>query len=282
MRTRGRGRYLDTAAPVVMENPFNRDLVSWLLPVRPSWGSQRMLDLLQLGTGTLNGGAFWTPNPYGGLAIGLDGTDDYIDCGAPTVFDVAGANGSFSIALWLRFSNTVLNAGLSQKGSGVNSRPWQFFWDQTVSTRFQMYDGVNNPLADTTTVINDGAWHLVIGVRDCVNSVMRVYVDGDDQTTNASNVAFTTGFNDAGIVTIGDNRNGLLSFLAGTIGAHWVFKRALQPYDAAYLYSQVLTGYPDLLRYRGVVSPGITEAASHRFNAAYARQASRIVTVGCF
>lgn len=283
-RLRGNRGFFDSANPVVREHPINQGLVSWLMPVRPTWGTQRMLDLMHLGTGALQGGS-WASNPYHGLAVRLDGVDDYVDCGAPTVYDVAGASSSFSIVAWLRFTPTVTNTAISQKGSGVNSRPWQFFWTAVagVNMRFQQYDGANNPLADAgTTPIADGAWHLVAGVRDCINSQMRVYVDGRDQTTNASNVAFTTNFDDTGIVTLGDNRNGLVDFMPGDVGGHWVYRRPLDEDDNRFLFDQAQRGFPELINYRNVSPTGITVAATHRFNAAYAAQANRIVSVGCW
>lgn len=245
---------VDPACPINC-HPLNRGLVAWWNAVPNSgWsGGSTFRDAVRgrkTNDGTKNSGVTWAS---GRRAVKFNGSSGFITCPNSVNLNVAGANASFSVVVWFRWTG---NGGtefvaLIDKGTGVNSRPFQlFFFGGGFSTfRFQQYDGSTNPYADASSLYADGVWHQAVGVRDCVNSQMRIYVDGKDVTSGGSNVGFSTNFNDTGTVDFGNNRNGLTGYYNGETGQSQIFGRALNSSQIKQLFHEQRRGNPNTLNW---------------------------------
>lgn len=239
------------------DHPYNRGVRLWCLPgTHPLWGGLQVRDFSgRRNNGTLTSGPTWsTQHPPGvGGSISIDATDDYLDFGTNSSLEIGGANNSFALMLWLKYTSADADfLSIWHKGGagGVNSRTFQFFTSGSLGVvRFQQYDGATNPIADSSNRGNDGLWHYWIAVRDCLNSQMELYLDGELATTFSSDVGFSTNFNDAGMCSLGDARMGLNHSPALTVTDMKIISGwAPQLRDARILYNESRKGYPNLLR----------------------------------
>jgi len=125
--------------------------------------------------GVLNGEPLWAAGKIGG-ALELDGVDDYVDCGNPSMLDFG--TGDFTISAWINM--TAIERGTVYAKGGDNSGGIRY--------TLAMGEANDNKMTLTTdddstkvqamggTVVNDGAWHHVVGMRSGTESL--VYVDG--------------------------------------------------------------------------------------------------------
>jgi hypothetical protein len=125
--------------------------------------------------GTLNGDPLWIEGMVDG-ALGLDGVDDYVDCGNPAALDFG--TGDFTISAWINM--TAIERGTVYAKGGDNSGGIRY--------TLAMGEGNDNKMTLTTdddstkrqakgeTIVNDGNWHHVVGMR--YGNTSLVYVDG--------------------------------------------------------------------------------------------------------
>jgi hypothetical protein len=125
--------------------------------------------------GTLMGDPLFVEGPAG-IALQLDGVDDYVDLGNPSSLDFG--TGDFTIAAWINM--TATERGTVYAKGGDNSGGIRY--------TLAMGEGNDNKMTLTTdddstkrqargdTVVNDGAWHHVVGMRK--GNMSLVYVDG--------------------------------------------------------------------------------------------------------
>jgi hypothetical protein len=125
--------------------------------------------------GTVVGEPVWVAGMIDG-ALELDGVDDYVDCGNPAVLDFG--TGDFTISAWIKLT-TVERATVYAKG-GDNSGGIRYTLAMGESNDNKMTlttdDDSSKRQARGDTVVNDGAWHHVVGVRS--GNMSHVYVDG--------------------------------------------------------------------------------------------------------
>jgi hypothetical protein len=138
--------------------------------------------------GTLFGGATFVAGGISGNALSLDGsTTSFVNMGA----SVPGfTTGDFSLVAWIKTTSTtesLIVAGkheagtlngyfLNVNGSSTYGQPNKaFFYNST------------NPGGEaiSTTSVNDGTWHQLVGVRTAGGSI-QIYVDGVLERTVAS------------------------------------------------------------------------------------------------
>jgi hypothetical protein len=125
--------------------------------------------------GTVVGDPVWVAGVVGD-ALELDGVDDYVDCGNPAELDFG--TGDFTISAWINLTTTE-RATVYAKG-GDNSGGIRY--------TLAMGEGNDNKMTLTTdddsdkrqargdTVVNNGEWHHVVGMRS--GDMSYVYVDG--------------------------------------------------------------------------------------------------------
>ncbi|MGD8414250.1 MAG: hypothetical protein PVF33_08455, partial [Candidatus Latescibacterota bacterium] len=123
------------------------------------------------------------PVPTGGIVAAgqhFDGANDEVNVPNDGSFDW-GPNASFSILYWLRTSaSTAGNRVVVGRDDPGSSLHWWTGATDAGRVAFQLRDVNGNGvfIGDTGAVLNDGAWHLIVAVRDNDADMNRVFVDG--------------------------------------------------------------------------------------------------------
>jgi len=113
-------------------------------------------------------------------SIELDGVDDYVDCGNPTSLQITG---DLTISAWIKTTNTSTNGMIVGKdGVSTGTRSYQIQHASTGEARFVIITSGGVNLIGSTTLVNDGNWHHVMGVNDGTD--LKIYVDGTLEGTN--------------------------------------------------------------------------------------------------
>jgi len=215
--------------------------------------------------GTLTGGAARVGSGFDSRsAVQLDGLNDYITFGNPAdrVFDFG--TDSFSLALWVKFTEVQTAPGhygrriLTKGHHGWNSGYFIGLRDSgkieagvgsTTSTR------INSLAFKTTAEYNDGQWHHVALVIDQATKQARLYIDGipSPLTLDANTGGQITGANNE-IVNFANMPNlnasrpdqplvagshlGIYDFFKGTLDDIQITDRALTPAQVTALFNQ--------------------------------------------
>jgi len=113
------------------------------------------------------------------FALSFDGSGDYVNLGSPTALVELGT-GSYTIEAWVKTSDGSRQAIVGNYGS---TPAWCL--ELYSSGELRMYvnnSGYNSP---SSTDIDDGLWHHVVGVRE-INTNIIMYVDGEEVYNNGS------------------------------------------------------------------------------------------------
>jgi hypothetical protein len=180
--------------------------------------------------GTAIGGPLWVAGKTDG-AVELDGVDDCVDCGNPTALDFAT---DFTVSAWIKMTSTVKGTVFAKGGDESGGIRYALAMGETDSNKMTLTtdDDKSKKQAKGATVVNDGAWHHVVGMRN--GNTAMVYVDG----VLDGSVALPDGYNLSGtsqhnalIGAIADHRDPTGTtkekFLTGTVDDVRVYSRAL-------------------------------------------------------
>lgn len=192
------------------------------------------------------------PLPGTGLISGgqiFDGSTTGIDVPANATFDW-GSSESFSIAFWMKgMSGQTCHASgsannevmIGRDDSNSQLRWWLGCRNSTGKSYFQLRDVSGNGVQLYGPAINNGAWHYIVGVRDHVGNVTRLYVDGVEVA--AETKLYTTGFAASSTpINIGWlNLDGGFHF-QGTLDEIALFDRALTATEIQQYYEGGLAG----------------------------------------
>jgi hypothetical protein len=170
-------------------------------------------------------------------------TNDYVNLGNPN--DLNFGTGNWSLCAWVK--TTMSGTGDANKGSivgkgGDNTGGIRYALGVSEATEAKVTittdDNVNKKQATSSTSVNDGEWHHVVGLRD-VNT-LRVYVDGiledTEDTLPAGYDLSGASQHNAYIGTVTDNRDSsLYKFLIGSVDDVRIYTYALSDAEIAYL-----------------------------------------------
>lgn len=152
-------------------------LVAW-------WsGDEEALDLAGMNDGTLVGGVSYVCGQVA-QAFSFDATAG-TGVRIPDNDDLR-FSGSFTMAAWVRTTGDGFQ-DILRKRHRDDGGLMDFGIGKAANNTFRILatndaGGGNYPAGlEGTTLINDGAYHHVVGVRDAENDVLRVYVDGEKQ-----------------------------------------------------------------------------------------------------
>jgi len=131
--------------------------------------------------GTLINGPTWVEG-ISGNALEFDGTDDYIEVPDGESFDFG--DGDFTIECWIKTTQSHFD----RYGYILNKEPWttgpgfHLYLHPLGEGEFQIYgqDSVGVQV-NTVTIINDGKWHHIAGVRN--GDTLEMYLDGTLEDT---------------------------------------------------------------------------------------------------
>ncbi len=123
--------------------------------------------------GTLYGGPTWASGSSceAGSCLTLNGTH-YIESQNPQGFSFG--SGSASIVVW--FKTTASSGALVTKRTNTG------FQVYVLATKFYA-DGAGTAGVSSNTAVNDGLWHQGVAVYDRNGGLLRLYVDGQPDTT---------------------------------------------------------------------------------------------------
>ena len=185
--------------------------------------------------GTLQGDAQWALGMRGG-AIELDGTGDYVDCGAG---DPLNLTDQVTIACWTKV-RTFTKSWQTIVGKGDNYQLERNEQDNVVN----FYIGTpGRRTGPGVTSVNDGEWHHVAGTYD--GTAMKLYVDG-----NLDMEAPITGplSPDADPVFMGENPQWTNRHFDGWIDDVRIYSRALTVDEILIVMESGGEGFPLALR----------------------------------
>ena len=176
----------------------------------------------------LNGTIVGTPSyitGVAGMALSLNGVDNYVNCGDNASFDITE---QITLSAWINTSDS---------GNGQHN-PFVTKGDQSYaikhasgnSMEFFIYDGTWQTLSSPVDDSFNGAWHHVAGTFD--GNQLRLYVDGNlaDSMDHTGAIATTTY-----PVNIGRNSQNVDRFYEGAIDEVRIYNRALSEGEIRYV-----------------------------------------------
>ena len=186
-------------------------------------------------TGTYNGtnsGATYGTGVVGSAAAQFNGTSSY-------VVVPKSVTKNFSIAMWVKTTDTGaagqwrLGRGLVDATTGTNKAD---FGTALNAGKFSL--GIGNPdtTLTSTTAVNDGNWHHVVGTYNSTTGAMQVYVDG---VLNNSGTGHA-GTRSAGTnMRIGSIQTGIAGgFFNGLIDQVQIYNYVVSAADVSYIYAR--------------------------------------------
>jgi hypothetical protein len=191
-------------------------------------------DVLDASDNMLDGIIMGDPNFVGGvvgMALDLDGIDDYVDCG--TNEELNGLSEKMTVATWVSI-RSITTAWMAIAGKGETA--WRLSVNNdTTSLHFGFSGGDRGWLqANSVTEIPLEEWHHLAGVYD--NEVgATVYVDGVPETVNAD--LGGTDMNEMPFY-LGENPESAGRFLDGMLDEVVIYGRALSGEEILYLASK--------------------------------------------
>lgn len=162
-----------------------------------------------------------------------------------TLPTIGAANSSLSVGMWI-FNTAAAASGVYLGAAGS----WAFLLVATPgdTAQINMYNGSVNAYARSPATYPSNVWSRIVGVRDCGNSVMKVYRDGVDVTNTSNNVGFSTNYSASYFLEIGGTGSGNISGLTGRIDDVTIWNgRALTASDVWADYELSKRGYPGVL-----------------------------------
>ena len=168
--------------------------------------------------GTVMGDPDWSPGKFG-MAVDLDGTDDYIDCGNPdplTIRDELTVSCWFKVESFTRTWESILAKGDNSyrlsRGPGTGNGTHMGISGTSASP-----DYFNAP-----TIVTDNKWHHIAGVYDGTQAI--IYIDGKEDMVYPS-----TGQINASTYSlfIGENSQARDRYLNGLVDDVRIYNRAL-------------------------------------------------------
>ncbi|MBN2269725.1 MAG: hypothetical protein JXN61_03870 [Sedimentisphaerales bacterium] len=156
--------------------------------------------------GILQGGPQW--RPYNGRvngALEFDGSDDYVDCGDSTVFDIAD---EITVAAWVNIRRVNVDwQTIVAKGDSA----WRLSTaEDEMRFHFAVTGGPPWNFVNGDIVVDADEWHHVCGTYDGIN--MRLYVDGVEDSAGPVAESNGVSVNDYNVF-IGENEE--------RTGRHW-------------------------------------------------------------
>ena len=185
--------------------------------------------------GTLVGDPQWVGGIVDG-ALELDGVDDYVDCGNPGALDLGG---DFTISAWIKMTATERGTVYAKGGDNGGGIRYTLAMCESNDNKMTLTtdDDSDKKQAKGGTVVNDGAWHHVVGMRNGNTSFVYVdgVLDGSVDLPEGYDLSGTSQHN-ALIGAITSHTDGSLQkFFAGTIDDVRVYDKALSEAEIAAL-----------------------------------------------
>ncbi len=179
----------------------------------------------------VNGVALAATGPFpgtGNVAASFDGSDDYVSTTNEFLYDI---RGPITVAAWIKVGAfTVGSQAIVAKGNSA----WRLIRSgSTNKVRFTC-NGLSTTYVDTTSDLNDGRWHHIVGVYD--GSSLSIYVDGALEGAVSSTGRIGVNNNN---VYIGENSGAAGKYWNGSIHDVRVYSVALSTTQIADMYGLI-------------------------------------------
>jgi hypothetical protein len=122
---------------------------------------------------------------YYGSSLALDGTADWVEVAGSDAF-VFGT-GAFTVEAWIKTSSAITNKDIVDFYV-TGATGWQLFVSSTGKAQLYITASVQ---PQSTTSVNDGAWHHVAATRE--SGTLRVFADGikEAEMSDSTNLSTT-------------------------------------------------------------------------------------------
>jgi hypothetical protein len=165
-----------------------------------------------------------------GLALALDGVDDYVDCGNSASFDITE---EITLSAWVNTSDS--GNGEHNPFVGKGDHTYAIKHSDANNIQFFIYDGewfTANVEVDESF---NGDWRFVAGTYD--GNELKIYIDGGlrDVTAHVGAIETTTDN-----LAIGTNSEASGRFYSGVIDEVRIYNRALSEGEILYLADQYI------------------------------------------
>jgi len=163
-----------------------------------------------------------------GMALDLDGVDDYVDCGNDTLFDITEA---FTLSVWINWRAT---GATWQTVIAKGDNAWRLArGGDTQTMDFGFTDGGDRGwlAARTAGEVPLGEWHHVTATIDTTDGA-KIYLDGILEGTNPDTGGITVG---SYPVLLGENAQATGRFWDGLIDEVMIYNRTLSDGEIRYL-----------------------------------------------
>ncbi|UCH90192.1 MAG: carboxypeptidase regulatory-like domain-containing protein, partial [Thermoplasmata archaeon] len=176
------------------------------------------------------------------LAASFDGIDDKILVADNNQLHLG--NDSFSISCWIKTTSAevhsiILDKDLNFDASGtyrIAINPYDTLIG-SASFWLQDYGGSINSI-ESTTIINDGYWHHIVGVRDLDTGLLHIYVDGSEDAVPVDYTLLGSTDNTEPLAFGGGSTADVYPY-EGMIDDVRIFNRPLTEIDAQTLYNDI-------------------------------------------
>ncbi len=168
--------------------------------------------------------------------LNFDGTDDYLV--VPDNDNLDFGTGAFSLSAWVKSSFANVNGRIIYKYNTDTTRGFMLSFNSSYVVDFQLWDtgGTNQGVALGNTVLNDGKWHHLVGVRNGVTTY--IYIDGQLEGLGSGATADVSGGSD---LYIGQAISGSHQF-QGQIAGVKIFDYALSADEVKAQYNTGIDG----------------------------------------
>lgn len=165
-----------------------------------------------------------TEGTWGTQGITMDGTNDFIDVGNPTVLQITGA---ITVGAWIK--TTSLNRTLAKWATTGNQRQFE------LQTRYWVIttNGITEIYREYGTLVRDGAWHHLVGTF-YPSTNLDIYIDGALDNGALGGVIPATLFNSSANVYIGRME---ASYYTGIVDQVMIYNRMLTAGEIAHIYN---------------------------------------------
>ncbi len=164
----------------------------------------------------------------------FDGTQDYATMGDINAFD---GLTKVTVSVWAKWSGSVggLSAekSLARKQGATGVFALGGGW-AAGKAKFWVNDGTWKSSNDSTTRIDDGSWHHIVGIYDA--STIRIYIDGVQENSNSIGTTTLSSTNDPFSIGSYNNGTNFVEFWNGIIDDTRIYNRALSADEITQLY----------------------------------------------
>jgi hypothetical protein len=183
-------------------------------------------------TGTLVNSPTWITGQIGN-ALNLNGGNQYVDMGNPSVLNVGTA--SFTMSLWAKFTDESLQGYPAMAGKITGGGANALGYGILITPSNIVYSFLNDSFGErdvSVTGMNDGKWHQYVMTVDRSAQTEILYVDGTNQG-NSSTAALAT-LNNSSDFLVGSRSS---AFFSGAVDDVHVYNRVLSANEIGDMYN---------------------------------------------